>query len=375
MYLDHASTTAIRPCAVEAMRPWLDGAFGNPSSMHEQGRAAKEALEDARDLIAEKINCRSRDITFTSGGTEANNLAMKGLALTWDKPKNILIGSMEHPSIIETAEFLESDKVEVRRIKPNSKGLMDASCLEPLIDENTAFATVMVVNNEVGNVNDVKSIAALCQDKGIQCHTDAVQAVGHIPLDFGDLAVDTLSINAHKIGGPAGVGALVARRQARFGTLQKGGGQELGKRGGTENLIGILGMAAAIKESVDECDNRRTKWLSLRGILLEKLASHPAVIVNTNLENSVDHILNISFKKMKGESLIIRLDMEGICLSSGSACHADHPEPSHVLKALGRSAQEASATLRFSFGPESTEAEVIEATNKVLALIPQLQSL
>jgi len=373
MYLDHASTTAIRPCAYEAMLPWMQGQWGNPSSMHDQGRQARQALEDARDVIAEKINCRARDIVFTSGATEANNLALKGVATTWTTAKNMLISSMEHPSIIETAEFLASDKIEIRSIAPNDEGIVTADCLAALIDSSTSFAAVMNANNEIGNINDIKDIAALCQQHKIHCHTDAVQAVGHIPVDFTELGVDSMSINGHKIGGPAGIGALVMQRHVRLGTLQRGGGQELGKRGGTENFIGILGMSAAIAEAVDELEVRQKKWKELRDFLITKIKTLPEVLFNTHIEKSLPHILNVSFKNIEGESLIIRLDMEGICLSSGSACHADHPEPSHVLKAIGRSAKEAAAALRFSFGPETSQNELEIAFQKLENLIPQLR--
>jgi cysteine desulfurase len=373
VYLDHASTTAIRPCAHDAMRPWLEGQLGNPSSMHESGRLARQAIEDARDTIAEKINCRPRDIIFTSGGTEANNLALRGVAGTWDKNKSMLISSMEHPSVLETAEFLESDTIKVKYIKPDSQGLITAAGVEELIEDSTALVAVMRANNEIGNLNDVAAIATLLREKKIHCHTDAVQALGHITLDFQELGVDSMSINGHKIGGPAGVGALVLRREVRLATLQRGGGQELGKRGGTENLVGILGMAAAINEAVNELETRQKKWAALKDSLLKALQRLPGVLINSNLKVSLPHILNVSFENLESESLIIRLDMEGVCLSSGSACHADHPEPSHVLKAIGRSQKQAAAALRFSFGPDTSLEECDLAVEKIEKIIPQLR--
>ena len=355
------------------MRPWMTGAFGNASSMHEQGRKARMAIEDARDQVAKLLGCKGRDVIFTSGGTEANNLALRGCAMAWGKPGRFVVNPLEHSSVLETCQQLGREGQELVWWAPDSQGRHTPDSLEKLLAGGPTLATVLLVNNEGGVSVDLPPIAKLCREKGVQLHTDGVQAVGHVPVNFESLGADTLSLSAHKFGGPQGIGALLARKEAKLAAVQRGGTHELGRRAGTENVAGAVGLAAALTESIERLSAHRVHWQKCREALESELSQVPGVRFNSRHEQAVSHIVNATFANLQGETLILRLDMEGVSLSSGSACHADKPEPSHVLKALGLSNQEASTALRFSFGATTTLEEVVEAAKKVRAMVGVLR--
>ncbi len=357
------------------MRPWSEaGSGGNPSSLHARGRAARQALEDARDQVAAILHCRARDVIFTSGATEANTLALRGGVSALGPKAGLIVSRLEHPSVTETAERLEREGRVVDWIDPDPAGAITPKVVaDAWADETPRVLAVMLANNEIGHVTDVAAIVRSVADRGVQVHTDATQALGHMSVDFRALGVDTLSFSAHKLGGPLGVGVLVARRESRLGSLVVGGTQELGRRAGTENVAGAVGCAAALKESVVEMESRIRRWHEMRSMIETQLTSRPDVVINSTHPNRLPHLVNASFKGVEGEALLVCLDMEGVAVSSGSACHADDPEPSHVLRALGRSRELAAATVRFSLGATTTTEDVNQALNCLESVLSRLK--
>ncbi|MEE8193935.1 MAG: cysteine desulfurase NifS [Dehalococcoidales bacterium] len=368
IYLDYAATTPLHPEVVKAMLPYFSDAFGNPSSIYSYGQEARVALETARNSVAALIGARSEEVIFTGGGTEANNLALKGVACANEaKGNHIITTPIEHHAIIETCKFLEENGFRLTYLPVDEYGLVDPGDVKKAITAKTILISVMQANNEVGTIEPIAEIGKIAQEAGVYFHSDAVQAVGHIPVDVAELGVDLLSVSAHKLYGPKGVGALYIRKGTRLAPLLHGGGQERGWRSGTENVPGIVGFGRAVELARQEMV-REAPWLGylrdklikglLEGISDTRLNGHPL----SRLPNSV----NISVDFVEGESMCLNLDLEGICVSTGSACSSTSLEPSHVLLAIGLPPEQAHGSLRFTMGKWTTEDEI----ERVLAVLP-----
>lgn len=350
IYLDHNASTPLAPEVFAAMRPWLEGPGANPSSAHAPGRAARHAIDKARTQLAAAVGCQDEEIVFTSGGTESDNLAIFG-AMTGARPgSRVLVNAAEHSAVLEPARRLESMGFFVDYAPVDREGRVDASALLALVRPETRLVSLMLANNEVGTVQPVAEIAKLLP-AGVLLHCDAVQAFGKIPLDFHALGAHFLTLSAHKIHGPRGAGALVAKKGARLGGQVIGGGQERGLRGGTENTAAIVGFGAATTLAHSRLETYGKEIGGLASYFREKLStSFPRIRYNSPLREALPNTVNVAFPEIDGRSLMIRLDLEGICLSLGSACSSGSIVPSHVLLAMGQSHAQALGALRFSLG-------------------------
>lgn len=376
IYLDHAATTKISPTARDAMIAALD-TYGNPSSVHTLGQQASAELGRARETIARQLGASPREIYFTSGGSEGDNQAL----LTGAKngaaagKRHIISTAMEHHAVLHTLEALEQQGFSVTYLKPDGEGRISPEQLEEAIRPDTALVSVMYVNNETGSVQPVRELAAVCHGHEIPFHTDAVQAVGHIPVDVKADGVDFLTISAHKFHGPRGIGALYVRRGIRLQSLIYGGGQERGKRAGTENLPGIVGMAAALEEETAQMAKRMEYVEGLRHTLVAGLREIPHARINESPQHHAPGIVNVSFEGVEGESLLLLLDGAGICASAGSACSAGSLEPSHVLLSMGIPRDIAQGSLRLSLDHSNTPEEVAETIAQVRAVVERLRKM
>ena len=381
-YLDHAATTPLRADVLEAMLPYLREEFGNPSSLHGPGRRARVAVERARDQVAAVLGAEPGELVFTSGGTEADNLALRGAltgaALRETGRPGLVTSATEHEAVLQTARALESEGHPVAVLSPGADGRLGADAVAEAVTDETGLVSVMLVNNETGAVNPVSEIAEAVRARGARVHTDAVQASGLLPLDTGRLGVDLLSLSGHKIGGPKGVGALYVRAGTPFGAMQTGGSQERRRRGGTENVAAIVGFGAALTLAEAERQAHAARLGVLRSRLLDRVESAFGERVRINTpEASSPHILNVSFHPgpsgaLDGEMLLVALDLEGVHVSSGSACTSGALEPSHVLLALGVPRETAAATVRFSLGRGTTEADVDEAAAALTRVVERM---
>jgi cysteine desulfurase len=380
IYLDHNATTPLHPEVLEAMMPYLTHQFGNGSSIHSYGREARNAIDTAREQVAELLGARSpSEIIFTGSGTEADNHAIKGLA-ELQKERNgdnhIITSSIEHHAVLHTCQHLEKRGFEVTYLPVERYGRIRLDDLRDAIRERTLLISIMHANNETGTIEPIAEICEIAKEHRIPVHTDAVQTVGKLPVDVQALGVSMLSLSAHKIYGPKGIGALYLRRGTRLENLMHGGSHERNRRPGSENVPGIVGLGKAAelakknREAYVEHLNRLTK--KLRDGLHDKL---DYIHENGHPEQCMPGTLNISFEYVEGESLILRLDMEGICVSTGSACTSGSMEPSHVLKALGLPPQLAQGTVRFSLGKDNTEAEIDEVLDTVPAVVEQMRGM
>ena len=368
IYLDHAATTPTRPEVVKAMLPYFTDAFGNPSSIYSYGQEARGAVEEARTKVAELFGARSEEIIFTSGGTEADNYALKGAAYANERKGNhIITTSIEHHAVLEVCKFLEGRGLKITRLPVDKYGLVDPDDVKRAITDKTILISVMHASNEVGTIEPISKIGKMAKEAEIYFHTDAVQAVGHIPVNVDELKVDLLSISAHKLYGPKGVGALYVRKGTRLVPLIQGGGQENRRRAGTENVPAIVGLGKAI-ELAGQTMNREPEWLSyLRDKLIEGLVERiDNIRLNGHPWKRLPNNVNVSVDFVEGESILLNLDLEGICASTGSACSSSSLEPSHVLLALGLSPEQAHGSLRFTFGRENTEEDM----ERVLEVLP-----
>lgn len=377
VYADNAATTAMSDTAINAMAPYLKEVFGNPSSLYAAGQVAKDALEKARFEIAQCLNADVKEIYFTSGGSESDNQAIRSAAANGARKgkRHIITTSFEHHAVLHTLKKLEQSGAEVTYLDVHSDGLITARQVEEAIRPDTALVTVMYANNEVGTIQPVREIGEVCRRAGVPFHTDAVQAVGHIPVDVKADNIDMLSLSAHKFHGPKGVGALYCKRGLPLNSFIEGGAQERNRRAGTENVAGIISMAAALKEA---CVNMRTdseKLLKLRDRLIDGLLTIPHSKLNGDRKNRLPGNVNICFEGTEGESLLLNLDNAGICASSGSACTTASLEPSHVLLALGLPHEIAHGSLRLTLSADNTDEdidyilkEVPEAVKKVRAI-------
>ena len=376
IYLDHAATTTISPTARDAMIAALD-TYGNPSSVHTLGQQASAELGRARETIARQLGASPREIYFTSGGSEGDNQAL----LTGAKngaaagKRHIISTAMEHHAVLHTLEALEQQGFSVTYLKPDSEGRISPRQLEEAIRPDTALVSVMYVNNETGSVQPIRELAAVCHGHEIPFHTDAVQAVGHIPVDVKAGGMDFLTLSAHKFHGPRGIGALYVRRGIRLQSLIDGGGQERGKRAGTENLPGIVGMAAALEEETAQLKKHMDYVEGLRNTLVAGLREISHARINESPQHHAPGIVNVSFAGIEGESLLLLLDGAGICASAGSACSAGSLEPSHVLLSMGIPRDIAQGSLRLSLDHSNTPEEVAETIAQVRAVVERLRKM
>ena len=370
VYADHAATTPVHEAARKAMLHCLEEDYGNPSSLHSVGQRAREILDQARADVAQCLNADPAEIYFTGGGSEADNQALLTGALLGAKKgkKHLITTAFEHHAVLHTMKALEKQGFTVTYIDVHEDGVVRLSELAAAITEDTALVSVMMVNNEIGTIQPIAEIAKLCQEKGVLFHTDAVQAVGHIPVDVKALGVDMLSLAAHKFHGPKGVGALYCRKGIRPEILIQGGAQERGRRGGTENMPGIVGMAAALKEAVSNLNADMVYVTALRERLIEGLSQIPHSRLNGSRNLRCPGTVNFCFEGIEGESLLLWLDAKGVAASSGSACTSGSLDPSHVLLALGLPHEIAHGSLRLSLSADNTEEEVAH----ILKVVPEV---
>ncbi len=366
VYLDYSATTPVEKNVLNAMLEWTKSNWGNPSSIHRFGQAAKIKLEESRDLIAARLGCMSKEIIFTSGGTEANNMALIGAArAVKSKGRHIIISAVEHPSVIESVKVLEREGFEITFVPPGKSDAVEAENIFQFLTDSTILVSVMYVNNETGIINQVDKIADLCQEKNIMFHTDAVQAFGKIPFSLKNLKADFLTISAHKIYGPKGIGALFARSGAMIDSISFGGGQEANRRAGTENMTGIAGFGEAVK-LLEHAEDDAKKALGLRTYFETELRRRidNCYIVGETSDRS-PYICNIAFKGIANESFLLNLDMAGIAASVGSACSSGSIRQSHVLEAMSLPADILNSALRFSFGKFTTKEEIDYTLDKI----------
>ena len=377
IYVDNAATTKTSRTAIEAMLPYMDKIYGNPSSLHSVGQAAADALRKAREEAAEVLGCEPNEITFTSGGSEADNQALVSAAAIGARKgkKHIISTAFEHHAILHTLKKLEKEGFEVTLLDVHENGMVSAQQVADAIREDTCLVSVMYANNEIGSIQPIAEIGAVCKEKGVIFHTDAVQAVGHVHINVKEENIDMLSLSAHKFHGPKGVGLLYVRRGVRLTNIIEGGAQERGKRAGTENIPGIVGMVAALKEANANIDANAEKVSALRDRLIEGLEKIPHSALNGDRTKRLPGNVSFCFEGIEGESLLLLLDAKGICASSGSACTSGSLDPSHVLLAIGRPHEVAHGSLRLTLSEENTQEEVdyiIEETTKVVKYLRDL---
>ena len=377
IYLDNAATTKMSKTAIEAMLPFMDKVYGNPSSLHSVGQSAAEALYDARERIAKCLGCTAREITFTSGGSEADNQAILSAAKIGSKKgkKHIISTAIEHHAVLHTLNKLKEYGFEITLLDVDRNGLVYPEQVENAIREDTCLVSVMYANNEIGTIEPIKEIGKICREKGVIFHTDAVQAAGHLHIDVNEQNIDMLSLSAHKFHGPKGIGALYSRKGIPLYTLIEGGAQEGGKRAGTENIPAIMGMAAALEESENSIDKNTEKVSALRDKLIDGLSQIPHSVLNGDREKRLPSNVNFCFEGIEGESLLLLLDDKGICASSGSACTSGSLDPSHVLLAIGRVHDIAHGSLRLSLSEETTEEEIEYTIKSVKEVVEYLRKM
>ena len=370
IYADNAATTKVSRRVIETMTEYLDKVYGNPSSLHTRGQEAAEALYVAREKIASLIGAEAREIYFTSGGSEADNQAIMSAARTGEKKgkKHVVSTKFEHHAVLHTLEKLERSGFEVTLVDVNENGVVKAEDIEKAIREDTCLVTVMFANNEIGTVQPIAQIGNICHEKGVVFHTDAVQAVGHLPVDVNALEVDMLSVSAHKFHGPKGVGFLYCKRGIPLKPLIEGGAQERGKRAGTENIPAIMGMATALEEAVSNMAENTEKLIKKRDRLIEGLERIPHSRINGDKKKRLPSNVNICFEGIEGESLLLLLDEKGIEASSGSACTSGSLDPSHVLLSIGLPHDVAHGSLRLSISEETTDEEI----EYIIESVPQV---
>ena len=376
IYMDNAATTEMSSAAINAVtEAWK--IYGNPSSLHGAGREAFFMLDKAREDVANALGANKNEIYFTSGGSESDNWAIIGAAKAMAKKgkKEIISTAIEHHAVLHTLNALEKEGFTVKLLPVSADGYVTAKQVEEAITENTALVTVMMANNEIGTIQPIAEIGEVCRSKGVLFHTDAVQAVGHIPVDVKALNVDMLSLSGHKFHGPKGVGALYVRKGLRLPNLINGGAQESGRRAGTENLAGICGMAAALKEATENMEANNAKIIPLRDKLINGLTAVERTRLNGGRENRVPNNVSVCFEGIEGESLLLWLDAKGICASSGSACTSGSLDPSHVLLAIGLIHEIAHGSLRLSLSEHTTEEEVDYVLETVPGIVKYLSNI
>jgi cysteine desulfurase len=372
VYFDNSASAPVRPEVFEAMLPYLRGGFGNPSSLHEDGRAARAAVDDARQTVADTLGAEPGEIVFTSGGTESDNLALKGVAFAnFDRGRHIIVSAVEHDAVLNSARWLAEVGFEVTVLPVDPAGLVDTAALAGAVRSDTVLVSIMHANNEIGTIEPIAELGAECRQRGVYFHTDACQSFTLVPLDLHSMPVDLVSINGHKIGGPKGVGALYVRRGVRVAPWQHGGGHEHGLRSSTENLPGIVGLALAARLGVDELEAESSRLAGLRDRIIDfALENLPGAYLNGHRARRLPNNVSLGFDGLEGEAikLLLELDKAGISVSSGSACstHGADSKPSRVLTAIGRDPIRARGALRISLGRQTTPRDV----DRLLAELP-----
>ncbi len=377
IYLDNAATTKTAKEAVQAMLPYFEESYGNPSSIYSLGADSKKAITEAREVIAKSIGAKPQDIYFTAGGSESDNWALIATAEAYEsKGKHIITSKIEHHAILHTCEYLQKRGFEVTYLDVDENGIVKLDELKKAIRPDTILISIMAANNEIGTIQPLKEIGAMAKEHQILFHTDAVQAYGHIPLSVDECKIDMLSTSGHKINGPKGIGFLYIRKGIKSRSFIHGGGQERGRRAGTENVPGIVGFAAAVKRAFDNFESRMAKETKLRDYLIERIGNEiPYCRLNGDKTNRLPNNVNFSFEFIEGESLLIMLDMKGICASSGSACTSGSLDPSHVLLAIGLPHETAHGSLRLTLSEENTKEEMDYVVDCVKEIVDRLRQM
>lgn len=377
IYLDHAATTAARPEVVEAMLPYFTENFGNPSSVYTFSQKNKSVITECRDTIAKSLGAKSNEIYFTAGGSESDNWALKATAEAYEsKGKHIITTKIEHHAILHTAQYLESKGFEVTYLDVDENGIVKLEQLKAAIRPDTILISVMFANNEIGTIQPIKEIGEIAKEHGILFHTDAVQAYGQVPIDVNEYHIDMLSASGHKLNGPKGIGFLYIRTGLKLRNFVHGGGQERARRAGTENVTGIVGLAKAVEIAFATMEDRTKKEIEMRDHLIERLLNEiPYARLNGHRTKRLPNNVNVSFQFIEGESMLIMLDMKGVCASSGSACTSGSLDPSHVLLAIGLPHEIAHGSLRMTIGDENTMEEMDYVADNIKEIVAKLRSM
>ena len=375
IYADNAATTCMSQTAIQAMLPYFDNVYGNPSSLHSVGQRANEALTSARERIAKVLGCQAREIYFTSGGSEADNQAILSAARLGQRKgkKHIVSTAFEHHAVLHMLKRLEQEGFEITLLDVHENGIVSPEEVAAAIRPDTCLVTIMYANNEIGTIQPIAEIGKVCHERGVLFHTDAVQAAGHLHIDVKEQNIDMLSLSAHKFHGPKGIGVLYARQGLLLTNLIEGGAQERGRRAGTENLPAIMGMTAALEEAAEGIDRNAARLTALRDKLIAGLSKIEHCALNGDAEQRLPGNVNFCFEGIEGESLLLLLDDKGICASSGSACTSGSLDPSHVLLAIGRPHEVAHGSLRLSLGEDTTEEEVDYLIKTVTEVVTYLR--
>ena len=373
VYMDHGATSPVREEVLEAMLPFYKDLYGNPSSVHARGREVRSSFEEAREKVARALGSSAEEIYFTSGGTESNNISLRGAAKKHGPSGHIITSSVEHHAVLDVCHDLEKDGYRVTYLPVDKDGLIDPQAVEDAITSGTFIISIMAANNEIGTIQPIAEIGRIADRHNLLFHTDAVQVVGQLPVDVNEMKVDLLSLSAHKFNGPKGVGALYKRKGVKLNPLYRGGGQEGKLRPGTENVPGVIGLARALELSVEEIPEKKEKLELLRDKLIEGLLEIDDVILNGHRKKRLPGNVNVSFKYIEGESILLSLDMQGIAASSGSACSSGSLEPSHVLSAIGLDHHAAHGSIRFTMGRGNSEDDIDYLLSKIPAVVENLR--
>ncbi|MDD6642998.1 MAG: cysteine desulfurase NifS [Faecousia sp.] len=375
IYADNAATTCMSQTAIQAMLPYFDNVYGNPSSLHSVGQRANEALTSARERIAKVLGCQAKEIYFTSGGSEADNQALLSAARLGQRKgkKHIVSTAFEHHAVLHMLKRLEQESFEITLLDVHENGIVSPEEVAAAIRPDTCLVTIMYANNEIGTIQPIAEIGKVCHERGVLFHTDAVQAAGHLHIDVKEQNIDMLSLSAHKFHGPKGIGVLYARQGILLTNLIEGGAQERGRRAGTENLPAIMGMTAALEEAAEGIDRNAARLTALRDKLIAGLSRVEHCALNGDAEQRLPGNVNFCFEGIEGESLLLLLDDKGVCASSGSACTSGSLDPSHVLLAIGRPHEVAHGSLRLSLGEDTTEEEIDYLIKTVTEVVTYLR--
>lgn len=377
VYMDYSATTPVKKEVLDAMLPYFSEHFGNPSSLYSIAQESKEALEKARGQVASLIGAKANEVFFTAGGSEADNWALEGVVdALKDKGNHIITTKIEHHAILHTAEYLEKHGIDVTYLDVDAEGRVNPEDVKNAITDKTVLISIMMVNNEVGTIEPIKEIAEIAHNHGILFHTDAVQALGNVPIDVDNMSIDLMSMSGHKIYGPKGVGALYIRKGTKISNFIHGGAQEMKKRAGTENLAGIVGFGKAAELAKENLESHINRVSELRDYFISEVTSKiPDTIVNGSMEHRHPGNANISFEYIEGESMLILLDMNGISVSTGSACSSKSLTPSHVLSAMGIPVERIHGTLRFTIGDPTTKEDIDYVIEKLVEIVQKLREL
>lgn len=377
VYMDYSATTYVKPEVLEVMMPYFTEKFGNPSSFYDISRTTAKAIIEAREKVAKGINCESNEVFFTGGGSEADNWALKGIASAYkNKGNHIITTKIEHHAILHTTEYLEKQGYRVTYLDVDAEGFINLEDLKNAITDETILVSIMFANNEIGTIQPISEIGAICKERGVLFHTDAVQAVGNVPIDVKAMNIDLLSLAGHKIYGPKGIGVLYIKKGIRIHNLIHGGGQERGRRAGTENIAGIVGLGKAMELATSNVEEHAKKLTILRDKLIDGLLKVPHSRLNgPRGDKRLPGNANVCFEFIEGESILLSLDFEGVCASSGSACTSGSLDPSHVLLAIGLPHEIAHGSLRLTLGDGSTEEEVDYVLSVVPPIIERLRNM